>query len=574
MDLSPLRATGSLRAIGRQLISVLGLLVSLQVRVRGQAVIVDIDSVRNGRQNPVVVSLEPGAYDVTVIRPKDGGNYDGYLLSFSNPTSYTYGYAFSADRLPEKVLWDKQIYPTREQAFAHAISTRLMISTRSDVRFYTMDEALGDNVGGVSLQVARDDTLPALNFGSLSKESCSGSTLRYTIAAELSTGRSSCDRAGPSGWSIAVAAQGCKIVAATTTGTAADLVPMGQRLDGFEHTEVIDTVGNEGAVSVVTLSVDGMTTLPACSTSDVLKLTLEAPAPRSSDCAAATLRYVDRTGSTGKISNQITVAGKETTPFLQAVDLDLCKCFAGVSFRPTGPGSVQVLIEHETPIVGGELGVSFDPSRMVPVKVIPGPDFLGEAEDILTNLNAPVSCSGGNLQEAVEAGLTIAWINAGTGASLEGGVHALLELQFAVADGEAGGLCSPLQFVSCLGRPEAPVRNIVTDLQNKPILLKTHDGRVCSGEAAFQRGDVNGDGQFDISDAIGNLRCLFLGESCTSCRDATDTNDDGQVDVSDTIYLLRWRFLDGTPPPLPFGRCGIDRTPDALGICSYPLCEQ
>ena len=50
-------------------------------------------------------------------------------------------------------------------------------------------------------------------------------------------------------------------------------------------------------------------------------------------------------------------------------------------------------------------------------------------------------------------------------------------------------------------------------------------------------GDVNGDGQVDISDAIAILSYLFMGGSLR-CPNNADINGDGTVDISDPVKLL------------------------------------
>ncbi|HLU48060.1 MAG TPA: thrombospondin type 3 repeat-containing protein, partial [Planctomycetota bacterium] len=88
--------------------------------------------------------------------------------------------------------------------------------------------------------------------------------------------------------------------------------------------------------------------------------------------------------------------------------------------------------------------------------------------------------------------------------------------------------------------------------------------------AGFIRGDVDGSGGLEVSDAIRIFGHLFLGApSVLSCADAADVSDRGQVDLSSGIYLLGYLFLGGPPPAAPFPECGEDLTPDALG-CDEP----
>ncbi len=89
--------------------------------------------------------------------------------------------------------------------------------------------------------------------------------------------------------------------------------------------------------------------------------------------------------------------------------------------------------------------------------------------------------------------------------------------------------------------------------------------RAGAGEAAFLRGNSNGDGAVDISDAVYTLTFLFNAGSSPGCADAADANDDGNVDMSDAISTLGFLYLGQDPPPAPGpGVPGTDPTPDGL----------
>jgi hypothetical protein len=66
----------------------------------------------------------------------------------------------------------------------------------------------------------------------------------------------------------------------------------------------------------------------------------------------------------------------------------------------------------------------------------------------------------------------------------------------------------------------------------------------------FLRGEANGDGTLDLSDAVFIFGFLFLGTVELGCREALDANDDGAIDLSDAIGVLGHLFL-GSPPTLP-----------------------
>jgi len=93
----------------------------------------------------------------------------------------------------------------------------------------------------------------------------------------------------------------------------------------------------------------------------------------------------------------------------------------------------------------------------------------------------------------------------------------------------------------------------------------------CEGRV-FRRGDVNVDGLFDIADAVGILRRLFLGEAPPTCLGSADVDDSGGIDVTDAIALLNHLFLGAAAPPPPYPGCGVDPTVDGLGCLSFALC--
>ena len=89
---------------------------------------------------------------------------------------------------------------------------------------------------------------------------------------------------------------------------------------------------------------------------------------------------------------------------------------------------------------------------------------------------------------------------------------------------------------------------------------------------SFKRGDVNGSGVINITDAMLIFFYAFLGDPIT-CLDVADVNDDGAIDVSDPVYLLLMIYEGGPVPPLPGsnGICGSDPSPDALN-CAVDNC--
>ena len=97
-------------------------------------------------------------------------------------------------------------------------------------------------------------------------------------------------------------------------------------------------------------------------------------------------------------------------------------------------------------------------------------------------------------------------------------------------------------------------------------------GPGCDGRE-FVRGDVNGDGNTDLSDPVRLLIYLFAEGSELACEDAADVNDDGDLGLGDAIFELAFLFQEGTAPGEPTSDCGSDPTFDTVECASYPECE-
>lgn len=86
----------------------------------------------------------------------------------------------------------------------------------------------------------------------------------------------------------------------------------------------------------------------------------------------------------------------------------------------------------------------------------------------------------------------------------------------------------------------------------------------------FVRGNADGQGEIDISDAVSVLGYLFLGSATPPCLDAADGDDLGSIELTDAVYILGFLFLGGPAPPPPHPDCGADPSADELG-CATPL---
>jgi len=91
----------------------------------------------------------------------------------------------------------------------------------------------------------------------------------------------------------------------------------------------------------------------------------------------------------------------------------------------------------------------------------------------------------------------------------------------------------------------------------------------------FQRGDTDGSGSLNVTDAVSILDFLFKGGGGSECLAAGDSNADRRLDVSDAVFLLRFLFSGGAEPPEPGppgSACGED-TLLGLGCETYLGCR-
>ncbi len=89
----------------------------------------------------------------------------------------------------------------------------------------------------------------------------------------------------------------------------------------------------------------------------------------------------------------------------------------------------------------------------------------------------------------------------------------------------------------------------------------------------FMRGDSNVEAGVDLADAVYILAYLFGRGPEPPCLKAADTNDGGAVEIGDAVGILYYLFAHGQAPAEPFGRCGIDPTPDDVTCDDYPPCQ-
>ena len=108
-----------------------------------------------------------------------------------------------------------------------------------------------------------------------------------------------------------------------------------------------------------------------------------------------------------------------------------------------------------------------------------------------------------------------------------------------------------------IGRAPGTVRNVDGQVSNEFAF------NITPPPAQFIRGDYNGDGSVDVSDAVKIVFHLFSGADL-ACRDAADIDDDEQLNITDAVRLLGHLFRGGPPPADPYPGAGPDPAGDAL----------
>ncbi|MBI4600462.1 MAG: hypothetical protein HY721_00740 [Planctomycetes bacterium] len=134
-----------------------------------------------------------------------------------------------------------------------------------------------------------------------------------------------------------------------------------------------------------------------------------------------------------------------------------------------------------------------------------------------------------------------------------------------------------LRFTDRLAKKGSPATdlNVTIDGRSRTWTLGT-DGlirKAAPGFASFRRGDSDGDGKLNVTDAVWAILAALgrLGRD-VACEDALDASDDGRLDLSDAILVLQHLFSRGPAPPEPGLLCGPDPTVDGLS-CAASGCS-
>ena len=222
------------------------------------------------------------------------------------------------------------------------------------------------------------------------------------------------------------------------------------------------------------------------------------------------------------------------------------------------------------------LAISYDESMATLLDVdVTGTEADGadwSAGTICNGLDASCLASGGVLWSIIMEiespdGMTLRAIGPGTG------LH-IASLHFDTSGMDTGDTM-PVTFQDGLDIFGVPGRN---EIVNEVTSVKTPELALTDGAISFdagivfRRGDHDGSGVLDITDAINLLGFIFLGTTPPICGDASDADNRGVLDITHALDALGFIFLGSFPMeetlPGPIN-CGPDPTvildPDGPG---------
>ena len=203
-------------------------------------------------------------------------------------------------------------------------------------------------------------------------------------------------------------------------------------------------------------------------------------------------------------------------------------------------------------------------------ELVPHPAFgWGGLYDPFDHAECTYSTDPCNFAECPENGIVADDDPDGDGvpASLECGSGAAVALWFGVVEVTGGSLSVVVGYpVLAEGEPRSDGTPFLSGLGVRR-LPGVH----------FHRGDVDQNGELELSDAIQQIAYLFFGcLGCTrapECEDAADADDNGVIELTDSIRILGYLFLGTGTIPFPGAPpdpCGPDpTTDDLLGCESY-----
>jgi hypothetical protein len=478
--------------------------------------------------------------------------------------------------------------------------------------------------------LAPEGDLPGLalvkgSCGSANREEVAGSPFSWTAWCTVESSGPA-GASGVQGWSLGVAAEDARI-------SSIDASPLfsGQGgKGGFVHNELTVGPGNEGAVSSVILDFSWKHTLPAKGKVPVATLGVKGNAP-AGGCTDVRLKYSDQLKDAmgESIRNQVMVNKAAAEVEMEDCVTHLCALAPGTEQCTNGAdddGDSKVDLADED-CAGfphpGDCVLSTCGCRY-PFELF----FAGD-------WGQPSHVSEGTLEAADRPSFYIACTNSEPLSGLQFGLQSKdgsdytlhrivgsladsvghpVEVRMTDVEGNSFPPGLPNEIKARKGRistielgedirafsatdflelnmesdeegQSTTLKYLVDDQGGWNVLPASTSREGCAAqqlfvvhvEATFHRGDADGNGDLNLTDAVVVLEYLFLGKDAISCREAANSNDDRAVDLTDAVYLLVHLFLGGSPPGdpgPPSWPCGLDPSgsPTHLGCASYNGC--
>jgi hypothetical protein len=229
----------------------------------------------------------------------------------------------------------------------------------------------------------------------------------------------------------------------------------------------------------------------------------------------------------------------------------------GFAYGVNGDGNTVITMTNELNALAFQLGVSTDGGNLSFASDL-GTDNTRLVELLITDVNGD-SHEGGGL----DIGADRAFADDVTSLTRGAAIAAFSDGDFFAFDLNpgVGGPGFTVGYVSDLDAATNQIPNTAAGGSNEVLVINGGE----EPEENFSRGDADGNGKINISDAV-NIIQIVLGNVAIryNCRDALDANDDGMVNITDAIPVLGWIFMRGDRLPEPFLACGLDTTDDAL----------
>jgi PKD repeat protein len=242
---------------------------------------------------------------------------------------------------------------------------------------------------------------------------------------------------------------------------------------------------------------------------------------------------------------------------------------AGVRAFPGQRGiHVPVLATRAVPIQGFTIAASYPPDAIEIASVgITDSSIVGFSPELVA-----VNVSEDPAEPHVTAGILFDVDPPFDGRVLPpGGPHRIADITIHVRPDARPGTRAVIELENQVGHP--PLSNIFT-VEGRSLFPVLGKGGVVSIERLtlpaprfFVRGDADGNGRVELTDAVTSLAFLFTGGPAPRCLDAADTNDDGSVDLTDAIFGLNFLFRSERYPMPPYPEPGMDPTADSLVEC-------